>query len=71
MAKRMNVTLTEEMHTALKEYAFVHGGSIAYNIRQILYNTLSNDGIEVIHVHPTWGGNRKSADNTNVVDESA
>lgn len=58
MTQRMNISMTDEMHEKLSEFADQRGQAIAYVIRESVALYLERSKIRVKDVHPGWGGRR-------------
>lgn len=56
---RLIVTLTEEMHDALRKTAKEKSNSVSGITRLALYEWLKQNGREVDNWHVEWGGERK------------
>ena len=65
MTQRIPVSMTDEMHEKLSEYAEQRGQALSYVIREAVALYLERGKIRVADVHPGWGGKRKTDDDKN------
>lgn len=61
MTKGIRISLTDELHEAIKRLAKERGQSMAYVLREAAAAYLERSHIRVKEVHPEWGGYRGEA----------
>jgi len=62
MTKAIRISLTEELHQAIKRLAKERGQSMAYLMREASAAYLERSNVRVKDVHPEWGGYRGEQD---------